>query len=58
LINGGLFTHDFLIEGIRETELWATLTDAGVNSARVRALALFERLTTLKTPTEASPRRT
>jgi hypothetical protein len=53
LINGGLFTHDFLIEGIRETELWATLTDAGVNSARVRALALFERLTTLKTPTEA-----
>ena len=53
MINGGLFTHDFLIEGIRETEPWATLTDGCVGNARVRALALFQRLSALKTPTEA-----
>ncbi len=44
LINGGLFTLDFLIEGIRDTDLWRALTDTRVEDSRTQALALFKRL--------------
>jgi hypothetical protein len=53
LINGGLFTLDFLIEGIRDTDLWRALTERRVEDLRTQALALFKRLATLKAPTEA-----
>ncbi len=53
MINGGLFTLDFLIEGIRETEPWRALSETGVGDMRGRALSLVKRLSTLKAPTEA-----
>ena len=53
LINGGLFTLDFLIEGIRDTDLWRALTERRVEDLRTQALALFERLGVLTAPTEA-----
>jgi hypothetical protein len=53
LINSGLFTLDFLIEGIRDTDLWRALTEQRVEDLRTQALALFERLGVLTAPTEA-----
>jgi hypothetical protein len=53
LINGGLFTLDFLIEGIRETDLWRALNQGRVDDFKAKALSLCTRLTTQKTPTEA-----
>jgi hypothetical protein len=53
LLNGGLFTRDFLIEGIRETEAWAAIDDAEVAKVRTRLVALFAAIRKLKNPTEA-----
>ena len=58
LINGGLFTLDFLIEGIRDTELWRALTDTRVEEARTQALGLFKRLAMLTARRKRSPKRT
>lgn len=53
MLNGGLFTRDFLIEGVRETAAWAALNDAEVDKVRTRLAALFAAITKQKAPTEA-----
>ncbi|TRL35703.1 restriction endonuclease, partial [Methylosinus sporium] len=53
MINGGLFTHDFLIEGATETEAWSALSPAAIDALRAQALHLFQRLTAQKEPSEA-----
>jgi hypothetical protein len=53
LLNGGLLTRDFLIEGIRSTAAWIALNDAAVADVRARVDALFAPFGTLKNPTEA-----
>jgi hypothetical protein len=53
LLNGGLFTRDFLIEGIRSTAAWVDLTDIAVVDIRARVEALFATFSKLNNPTEA-----
>ncbi len=53
MLNGSLFTRDFLTEGIRDTAVWQALDDGMVSAVRgslSRLLAAFGRL---KNPTEA-----
>jgi hypothetical protein len=53
LLNGGLFTRDFLIEGICEQEAWMALDGAAVAAIRSRLITLFSAFGKLKNPTEA-----
>lgn len=53
MLNGGLFTRDFLIEGICEQEAWIALDNVAVAAARTRLTALFSAFGKLKNPTEA-----
>ena len=41
LLNGGLFTRDFLIEGIRDEAAWKRLDDAILANMHGRLDALF-----------------
>jgi hypothetical protein len=52
LLDGGLFTRDFLIEGIRDTPAWMALDDGIVTVARDRCNALFASFGKLRNPTE------
>jgi len=53
LLNGGLFTHDFLIEGIRDEVAWKRLDDAILANARGRLHGFFASFGKLRNPTEA-----
>jgi len=53
LLNGALFTRDFLIEGICGAETWAALNDASVSSIRNRLEKLFAAIIKGNNPTEA-----
>ncbi len=53
MLRGGLFTHDFLIEGIRETVAWASLDDSAVGQVRLRLEKLLSTFGKLKNPNEA-----
>ena len=53
MLNGGLFTRDFLIEGICEQEAWTSLDDVAVAAIRARLITLFSAFGKLKNPTEA-----
>jgi hypothetical protein len=53
LIEGGLFTRDFLIEGITSTQQWLALDEAELARIRATADALFSKLTAIKNPSEA-----
>lgn len=53
MLNGGLFTRDFLIEGICETEAWGRLDEHIVAELRTRLHALLSDLTKTRNPTEA-----
>ena len=53
MLNGGLFTRDFLIEGIRGTSAFIALNDAAVAVVRARVDALFASFGKLNNPTEA-----
>ncbi len=53
MIGGGLFTRDFLIEGIAGTPQWTALDDASGAGMRRTAEALFKTLVAIKTPSEA-----
>jgi hypothetical protein len=50
LLNGNLFTRDFLVEGIRDTDAWGALDDAYVNGTRRRVEGLFTAFTRQKRP--------
>jgi hypothetical protein len=53
LLSGGLFTHDFLIEGICGTGAWMALDDAGIADVRSRLDKLLSAIGKLKNPNEA-----
>jgi hypothetical protein len=53
LLSGGLFTHDFLIEGICGTGAWTALDDAAVTDVRSRLDKLLSAIGKLKNPNEA-----
>jgi hypothetical protein len=52
LLNGGLFTRDFLIEGIGNEVVWQQLDDAALDRLRNQLDNLFASFRKLKTPTE------
>jgi hypothetical protein len=52
LIEGGLFTRDFLLEGIREQDAWKALDDDSIAGVREDALSLFGKLLKTKHPSE------
>lgn len=53
MIDGGLFTRDFLLEGIREAHHWRAIDDARVAKLRDDFLARLEGLAAGKNPNEA-----
>ena len=53
LIDGGLFTRDFLNEGILATPQWVALDAASVAQARQKAETLLASISSMKNPTEA-----
>jgi hypothetical protein len=53
MIEGGLFTRDFLIEGIRDTETWQAPRDADIATFRVQAKTMLDALAARKNPNEA-----
>lgn len=52
MLNGSLFTRDFLIEGVRGSAAWTSLADTEIAKVRNRLTALFAPLGRLKNPTE------
>lgn len=53
MLKGSLFTRDFLIEGICETDAWKALGDSDTAEVRARLDKLLAAFTELKKPTEA-----
>jgi hypothetical protein len=53
VLNGSLFTRDFLIEGICGTDAWAALADRTVAGVRERLDAMLSAFGKIKSPTEA-----
>ncbi|MFT4095755.1 MAG: hypothetical protein QM651_01440 [Rhodoblastus sp.] len=53
LIGGQLFTRDFLLEGITETDNWRQVDYAALAAVRTRAKALLDALAARKNPNEA-----
>ncbi len=53
MIDGRLFTRDFLLEGIQETGTWRALSDGAVEAFRNEAKPLIEKLAARKNPNEA-----
>jgi hypothetical protein len=53
LLNGGLFTRDFLLEGIRDAIAWKRLDDTILANVRDQLNALFANFHKLRNPTEA-----
>ena len=53
MLNGGLFTRDFLIEGIRDEAAWKGLDDAILANMHEQLDALFGSFGKFKNPTEA-----
>ena len=52
MITGGLFTRDFLTEGILSTPQWQALEENDVAAIRDKAAALFAKLTEVRNPSE------
>lgn len=53
MIRGGLFTRDFLAEGILETDAWKALDDDAVAAIEKTLRSLFTNIQAKKQPTEA-----
>jgi hypothetical protein len=53
LLKGGLFTRDFLIEGVRGTAAWQRLDDASLAGLRDRLETLFASFGNIKNPNES-----
>ena len=52
MIDGGLFTRDFLLEGILDQDAWKALDDSAIGGIRAEALRLFGNLLKIRNPTE------
>ena len=53
MISGGLFTRDFLVEGVRDTEAWAAFTHSQTQHVGEQVAARVVSLAGQRTPTEA-----
>lgn len=53
MLQGGLFTRDWLTQGILESAQWRELTEQSVDQARVKIGSLLSSLTKRKAPVEA-----
>ena len=53
MLNGSLFTRDFLIEGIQDTAAWTGLDDVAIATVHARLTPLFSTFSNLRNPTEA-----
>ena len=53
MIQGGLFTHDFLLEGVTAEPAWRALTSARMEAGRARLRALSEPFARQRSPNEA-----
>ena len=53
LIDGGLLTRNFLIEGISTTAQWSAIDSGAIAEIKARAGDLFTKLLTIKNPNEA-----
>jgi hypothetical protein len=53
MIQGGLFTRDFLLEGITEEPAWRALSADKLDTARARLEALLAPLVRQRAPNEA-----
>lgn len=53
MLQGDLFSRDFLEEGIRETAQWRSLSAADVEAFRRRAVEIFASFPTTGNPNEA-----
>jgi len=53
VLQGGLFTRDWLTEGILETDQWRELSDEHVELARERIGSLLRSLSNRRAPVEA-----
>ncbi|MBA3811309.1 MAG: hypothetical protein H0X27_06640, partial [Caulobacteraceae bacterium] len=53
MIQGGLFTRDFLLEGVTSEPAWRALTDARVEAARERLGGLLAPFARQRAPNEA-----
>lgn len=53
MLNGGLFTRDFLLEGVRGTERWGETSDAEALALRAKIEACFSAFGQTRNPTEA-----
>lgn len=53
MIQGGLFTRDFLMEGVTEEDAWRSLSAERVATARDEILGCLSRLTAHQNPNEA-----
>ena len=53
MIDGRLFTRDFLLEGIRETESWLKIDSAFMEEFRLQATTVVNALSLRKSPNEA-----
>src|SRR5271156_1063461 len=53
LIGGGLFTRDFLIEGITTTPRWESIGDDRLSKIQAEAISFFTKLTSVSNPSEA-----
>ena len=52
MITGGLFTRDFLTEGILSTSHWKALDDQALAEVRAAAESLFAKLSQIRNPSE------
>ncbi|QCI67215.1 hypothetical protein [Phreatobacter stygius] len=53
MIQGGLFTRDFLEEGIKGQAAWQQIDDAELRRLKDMAVSLFAKITSTKSPNEA-----
>ncbi len=53
MITGGLFTRDFLTEGILSTPPWRELGEQSLAEARAKTAALLNQLTQIRSPSES-----
>ena len=53
MIEGALFTLEFLLQGIRETEVWRALDDAHVSKLRDDAKLMLDAVAARRNPNEA-----
>lgn len=52
MLSGGLFTHDFLLEGIKDSDAWKALDDDNLKAFREKVASRIAAIRKLKNPNE------